>query len=34
MQLRRFSTLPVISILGLTAVYFVAGKLSLHLATK
>src|ERR1043166_1974803 len=32
MQLRRFSTLPVISILGLTAVYFVAGKLSLHLA--
>ncbi|MGH8101713.1 MAG: MASE1 domain-containing protein [Chthoniobacterales bacterium] len=32
MQLRRFSTLPVISILILTLIYFVAGKLSLHLA--
>lgn len=32
MQLRRFYTLPVISILTLTLIYFVAGKLSLHLA--
>lgn len=32
MQQRRFSTLPVISILTLTLIYFVAGKLSLHLA--
>jgi signal transduction histidine kinase/CheY-like chemotaxis protein len=32
MQLRRFSTLPVIGTLALAAIYFVAGKLSLHLA--
>ena len=32
MQLRRFSTLPVIGTLALVAIYFVAGKLSLHLA--
>src|ERR1700732_15529 len=32
MQLRRFSTLPVIGTLALAAIYFIAGKLSLHLA--